>query len=207
MKKIVVLLVILGLLAGADLWVKSYAEARIAAELQSSFDAEGEAEVELSGFPITVRLLSGTIPSVELTSSSLKRQGLRFTDVRLVMQDVSFSLSELASGEMGEVTVADGRGRASLPGADLTEVFGAAVDGVDISIADGVLRVRVGQFQGRAQLSLDGAELTLRAPRFDRTFTVDLPRFVGGLQYRSVRVVGTEAVLGFSLKDSSLREL
>ena len=206
-KKLVVLVVILGLLAGADLWVKSYAEKRIATELQSSFDAKGEAEVELSGFPFIVRLLSGTLPSVRVASSSLKRQGLRFTDVRLTMQDVAFSLSELASGEMGEVTVEDGHGSVSLPGADLTGVFGTVIEGVDIAIAEGVLRVRVGHLRGRAQLSLDGTELTLAAPRFDRSFTVDLPVFVDGLQYRVVRVRGTKAVLEFSLEDSSFNEL
>lgn len=207
MKKLVVLVVVLGLLAAADLWVKSYAEKRIAAELQSSFDADGDAEVELSGFPFTVRLLSGTLPSVRVSSSSLKRQGLRFTDVRLTMQNVSFSLSELTSGEMGPVTVEDGHGRVSLAGPDLTEVFGTVIEGVDIALDEKGLRVRIGPLQGTARLALDGTELVLRAPRFDRSFRVDLPRFVDGLQYRSVRVSGAEAVLGFSLKDSSFREL
>lgn len=207
MKRLVVLLLILGLLAAGDLWVKSYAEGRIAAELQSSFDPGGEAEVELSGFPITVRLLSGTLPSVRVTSSSLRRQGVRFTDVRLTMQDVRFSLSELASGEVGPVTLEDGHGRVSLPAGGLTDVFGAVIEGVDISLNESGLRVKVGPVEAIAQLALDGTELVLRVPRLGRSFRVDLPRFVEGLQYRSVRVDGAEVVLEFSLKDSSFSKL
>lgn len=208
MKRLVVLVVVLGLLALGDLWVKGYAEERIATELQSSFDAAGEAKVELSGFPFTVRLLSGTIPSVQVSSSSLKREGLRFTDVRLRMQDVSFSLSQLSSGEFGSVTVEDGSGRVSLPGSDLTQVFRTVIEGVDIALDEGGLRVRVGPFKGTAQLTLDGTELVLRAPkRLGGSFRVDLPRFVDGLQYRSVRVAGTDVVLGFSLRDSSFNDL
>jgi hypothetical protein len=206
-KKLIVLAVILGLLAAADLWVKSYAEKRIANELQSSFDDAGEADVELSGFPITVRLLSGTIPSVRVTSSSLRRQDLRFTDVNLTMQDVKFSLSSLASGEMGAVTVEDGHGRVSLPASELAQVFATVIDGVEMVLDDSGLKVQVGPLHGTAQLALDGTELVLRSPKLGGSFRVDLPRFVDGLQYRSVRVTGAEAILEFSLKDSSFTDL
>ena len=204
-KKLVVLVVILGLLALGDLWMKGYAEERIATELQSSFDDAGEAEVELSGFPFTVRLLSGTIPSVRVTSSSLERQGVRFTDVRMTMQDVGFSLSQLTAGDLSSVTVDDGHGRVSLPVPELGRIF--AADGVDIELGDHGLRVRLGPVQGAAVLTLDGADLVLRIPSLQRNFRFELPRFVEGLQYRSIRVTDGEVVLQLSLKDSRFNEL
>lgn len=207
MKKLLVLvLVLLGLLVVGDRWVEGYAEERIAAELQSSFDDSGAAQVELSGFPITLRLLTGSIPKVEIRSSSLERQGMAFEDVRMTLEDVSFSLAQIASGEIRSVLVGSGAGRVTLPPTDLVRAFGAAA-GFDIELDESGLRVKVGPVEGTAQLALDGTELVLRAPRLGRSFRVDLPRFVDGLQYRSVRVDGAEVVLEFSLEDSSFRKL
>lgn len=205
MKTLIVLGVILVLLFVGDRWVEGYAEERIAAELQSSFDDSGEAEVELSGFPITLRLLTGSIPEIEITSSSLKRQGMTFKDVRMTLEDVSFSLAQIANGDIRTVLVGSGDGRVSLPPSDLASAFGDA--GFDIRLDEDGLSVKVGPVETTAQLELEGTQLVLRAPRLDRSFTVDLPRFVEGLQYRSVRVEGAEVVLEFSLKDSSLSKL
>lgn len=207
MKKLILLGIVLGLLALGDLWVKGYAERRVAAELQSSFDEAGEAEVELSGFPITVRLFMGTIPSARVTSSSLERQGVRFTDVRLTMQDVEFSLSQLAAGNLASVTIRDGHGRVSVPASELTSAFAAVVDGLALELDENRLRVRFGPLRGTAELSLDGTDLVLRIPKLERDFRIDLPRFVDGLEYRSIRVTGGEVVLQLSLKGSSFSEL
>ena len=205
MKTLVVLGVILGLLFVGDRWVEGFAEERIAAELQSSFDDSGEAEVELSGFPITLRLITGSIPEIKITSSSLKRQGMTFKDVRMTLEDVTFSLSQIAAGEIRSVEVASGEGRVSLPPNDLARAFGEA--GFDIQLDEDGLSVQIGPVEATAQLELEGTQLVLRASRLDRNFTVDLPRFVEGLQYRSVRVEGGKAVLEFSLKDSSFSKL
>lgn len=207
MRKLLLLLVVVGLLIAGDFWVKDTAEKRVATELQSSFAGDGEAEVEFSGFPFTVRLLTGTIPSAKLTSTSLERDGVRFTDVRMTMQDVTFSWSKIFSGEIGSVTVRDGHGRASILAPDLAQAFGAAAGNLDINFRDGKIRVRLGPAEASAQLTLDGTDLVLRAPGLGRSFKVALPRFVEGLQYRSVRIRGTEVVVEFSLQDANFRQL
>lgn len=207
MRKLLLLLVVVGLLVAGDIWVKATAEKRVAAELQSSFAAGGEAEVEFAGFPFTLRLLSGTIPSAKLTSTSLKRGGVRFTDVRMTMQDVTFSWSKILAGEIGSVTVRDGHGRASIPAPDLVRAFGVVAGNLEIDFGDGKIRVRLGPVEASARLILDGTNLVLRAPGLGRSFTVGLPRFVEGLQYRSVRISGTEVVVEFSLQDGHFRQL
>lgn len=207
MKKLVVLLAIVGLLVAGDFWVKATAEERVGAEIQDSFAASGEAEIEFSGFPFTVRLLTGTIPSATVKSTQLERDGVRFTDLRMTMQDVTFSWSKVLAGEVGSVAVRDGRGRAAIPAPNLVKAFSAVGGDIEIVIADGKLRVRLGSVETNARLDLDGTALVLRARGLGRRLAIELPRFVEGLQYRSVRLDGSDAVVEFSLRDASFRQL
>lgn len=205
MRKLVVVLVIVGLLVMGDIWLKWTAEKRVAAELQSSFDASGDATVDFGGFPFVARLLAGSIPVAEVRSSSLERRGVRLTDIRMTLQDVGFSWSKIASGEVGSVTIRDGRGRAALGPEVLSKVF-ARLGSVEVDLTDRGLKARVGPVQGIADLSLSGTDLVLSLPGLERTFSVALPRFVQGLQYRSIRIDGGEAIIEFSLQKANLRQ-
>jgi hypothetical protein len=205
-RKLLLFLVVIGLLIAGDLWLKATAEKRVATELQSSFDADGEAQVEFSGFPFMLRLLSGTIPSTRVRSTSLERGGLRLRDVRLTLQDVSFSWSKVLSGEIGSVEVRDGHGRASIPVPDLAKGFRSDGD-LEVIVRDGRLIARLGSREAAARLTLDGTDLVLRVPGLGRSFSAPLPRFVEGLQYRSVRIDQQDVVVEFSLSDANFRQI
>lgn len=206
-KLLVLLLVLLALLVVGDRWVKAYTERRLATELQGSFDDAGEANVQLSGFPFVFRLLSGSIPSVEVSSSSLRRRGVTLNEVHLTMHEVGFSLSQIAGGDLGSVTIGEGEGRASIPVARLKRLFGASTKGVGIELDGSKLQVQLGPARGAAELLLEGTALVLRVPALNRSFTVDLPRFIEGMEYRSVRITGTEVVIEFTMRDSSFEEI
>jgi hypothetical protein len=207
MRKLLILLIlVIGLVIG-DFAVKQIAERRVASELQASFDPEGEGTVEFGGFPFIVRLLSGSVPVTEISSSSLERRGVRFTDVRMTLQDVEFSWSKIMAGEIGSVSVRDGHGRAELEAGALTKVFAALGRSISLDADGGEVRASFGPFSGTAQLSIDGTDLVLGIEGTERTVRVALPRFVQGLQYRSVRINGSEAVVEFSLEDASFRQL
>ena len=207
MRRLIVLFVILGLLILGDFWLKATAESRIATELQSSFDASGEATVELGGFPFTPRLISGSLPVATIASSSLERDGVRFSDVRMTLTDVKFSWSKVLAGEVGSVTIRDGHGRASLKATVLTAIFEAVNGAVDIDFTGGELRATVGPVSGAADLSIEGTDLVIGLQGTERTFSIELPRFVRGLQYRSVRIDGSRAVIEFSLENANFSSL
>ena len=204
MKKVLVLLVIVGLLIAGDIWLKAEAEKRVAAQVQASFGPRGDADVEFSGFPFIVRLAAGSIPSAKLTSTSLERSGVRLTDLRMTMQDVSFSWSKVLAGEIGSVRVRDGHGRASVPASDLVEAF--AEGQLEIEVADGKIRVRLGAVEKSARLVLNGNNLVLQAPGLG-FFKTALPSFIAGMHYRSVRIDGSDVVVEFSLRGANFREL
>ena len=207
MRKLIVLAVVIGLLVVGDFWLKGIAERRIAAELESSFDPSGETSVQLEGFPFVVRLLTGTIPAVQVRSTSLERGRLTFSDVRMTLQDVQFSLSEVMNGDVGSISIRDGRGRGALRASAVTKLFDALDASVSVELRSGELHARVGPVEGVAHLGIDGNQLVLSLDPIERTFRVDLPKLGGGVQYRSVRIDGSNVLVEFSLQHARLTEI
>lgn len=202
-----ILVVISVLLVAGDAWLRSAAEARVAAELQSSFDADGETEVDFGGFPFAARLLSGTIPVARLTSTSLIRDGVRLSDLHMTLQGVEFSWSKVMAGEVGSVTVRAGKGSASLGERGLNRALAAVGDGVRVEIEDGVVRAIGGGRSARAGLTIEDTLLVLSMARTERTVTVPLPRFVAGLRYGSVQVEAGRATISFTLDEATFSNL
>lgn len=207
MRKLVVLAVIAVALVAGDFFLKGVAESRIAAELESSFDPSGETTVELSGFPFVLHLLQGTIPAVEVTSTSLQRGRLRFSDVQMTLQDVRFSLSEVMNGHVGSIAIRDGRGRGSLRAAAVTKLFDALDAAVSVELDSGLVRAQVGPVETEAHLGIEDGQLVLSFDSINRTFHVDLPSLGGGIEYRSVRIDGTNVVVQFSLQNARLIDI
>lgn len=205
MRKLLSLLVLVGLLVVGDFWLKSTAEVRVAAEIQRTFDSKGDSKVDFSGFPFILKAVSGTIPSATVTSTSLESEGIRFSDVRMTMQDIEFSVGKILAGDMGSVKVRDGHGRASISGNRLAEALGSVAD-LEIDFQDGKLRVQAGPVEATAQLTLNANELVLEVPVIGRSFTLALPRFVDGLEYQSVRLSGSDVIVEFSLEDANFRQ-
>ncbi|MEA2452897.1 MAG: hypothetical protein QOG04_1607 [Actinomycetota bacterium] len=205
-RKLVVLLVVVGALIAGDMWLKATAESRVAQAMQKTFDSPGTSKVELGGFPFVLKLISGTIPSAKVTSSSLERDGVMFTDVRMTLEDIEFSVSKIIAGELGSVKVRDGHGSAAIKGNDLVAALGA-IGGLEVTLRDGKLLVRAGGKEVSADVTLKNTNLVVRAPGIGRSFEVALPRFVQGLQYRSVRLSGSTVVVEFSLENANFRQL
>lgn len=207
MGKLRVLVVVVLVLLAGDAWLRATAESRVAAELQSSFDAGGEAEIDFGGFPFTARVISGSIPVARLTSSSLVREGVRLTDIKMTLQGVEFSWSKVLAGEVGSVTVRAGKGSTSLGERGLNRALAVASDGLRVNMENGSLRAFVGGRSGRAELSIEDTDLVLSMAGTERTVTVPLPRFVAGLRYGSVRIAEGKATISFTLDEASFSNL
>ena len=205
MRKLVVLAVLVGFLIAGDAWLRSTAEKRLETQLASSF--EGDADVELGGFPFAVRVLVGTIPRARISSDAVVRDGLRLSDVRMTLQDVEFSLSDVLTGEDGQVTVGDGRGQAAIAVTALRKRFARAGLTARLDLQGDELHARVGVVTSAARLSLRSNHLVLTIEGVQETFTVPLPRVAAGVSYDAVRLTDSGAVVQFSLTDARLRGL
>jgi len=205
--KLRILAVVVLLLLAGDAWLRATAEARVASELQSSFDPDGETEIAFGGFPFAARVISGTIPVARLTSSSLIRSGVRLSDVKMTLQDVEFSWSKIIAGEVGSVTVRAGKGSASIGERGLNRALAAVADGVRVQIEDGFLRAFVGGRSARAELTIEDTDLVLGMGGTERTVTVPLPRFVAGLRYGSVELRALRVTISFTLDEANFSNL
>lgn len=203
MRKLLILGLILGVLAAGDAIARSMAESRVEAELQGSFVGAEDVDVALGGFPFVVRALAGSIPAAEIRSNAVVRRRIRFTDVRMTMQDLTFSWAELLGGEAGALTVRDGRGRTQIEAGALDRAFDAFEDDLEIELRDGRLIATVGPVEGEALITIRRGALELDIPQLRRRFSIPLPRFADGIAYDSARISGDDVVIEFSLREAS----
>lgn len=205
MRKLLALVVVAGLLVAGDAWLRSAAEAKVAAELERSLDASGDTDVALGGFPFVFRLVSGTVPSARITSETVVHDRVRLRAVRMTLQGVTFSVGEIAAGDATSIAVRDGRGSAIVAPASLRDAFARVRAPIDIQVGPRGLRASLGPLSGRGRLSLEGTELVLALDVTDRRFKVALPRFLDGLTYESVTIDDSQVLVEFSLSDASLQ--
>lgn len=199
------LVVLLGLGVVADFVARGAAETRVAARLQRSLDLTEEPEVEIGGFPFLLNLLAGSIPSVEVSSSSVARGALRFDEVVLTLDNVRFDLGAMSRGE-GEVRIGGGRGRAVMSGESLTALLRAEGAPVDVRFSGGRVLVDAEgpAEEAEGRLSLDGRRLVVSSGSLPQDFSVALPRVGSGVSYRSVEVGKGLAQLVLALKTGTL---
>ena len=204
MRKLLALALIVGLLLAGDAWARATAERRVTAELRRSLGGSEDTTVALGGFPFLFGAISGNISSATVTSGALVRDGVRLRGLSMTLQDLTFSVEEIAAGS-GSIRVREGRGRASIDPGSLMAAFDDLPGPLDIEVGRNGLKASLGPVAGRADLSLEGTELVLTVGVIDRTFRAPLPKLLEGISYDSVRVSGSTVRLGFSLRDATLQ--
>ena len=208
MKKLLVLIVILGvLLVAGDAWARGKIEGRLASELQGSLGSTGDIEVSLGGFPFVLRALSGKIPDATVATERLTREGLRFTDVTMTLRDIRFSLSKVLAGDLDAIKVGSGEGQAVIDSDALGRALARVRDDIEVEIVDDEIRVVAAGRSGVAEVSLTRNRLILSSEELGQGLFIPLPRVVAGIKYESVEVVDSRLELAFSLDDVRLTGL
>lgn len=119
LRKLVFLLLLLAVLfVGANIWAERVAEGRIAGVIRDRFDLEQDPSVDIAGFPVLIKVLTGDVPDVTFTALEVEVEGLRLSTVRVELHDIEIEGS-LLSGEPS-FTVGRGLVEASVDDADLT---------------------------------------------------------------------------------------
>ena len=206
---LVALTVLVLLLVGADFGLRAVAQNVVSRELKSSLKLSASPSVSLHGFPFLLHLAEGRFSTASATGTGLKTDGITFQSVQFTLTDLAFSPSKLVSGSDATITAASGSGTVTLTGPQATAALNDQGIDVTVEFVGGHVRLRSsrvpGELSADLSISASGSKLVVRSadPQLPLAVTVPLPTFVTGIRFTDVRLVGSDAILNFSLDHPS----
>lgn len=93
-------LILAGLFALGNVVVERIAEDKLAGVVRSTFDLDEEPSVEISAFPIILKVISGSLPKVSLHANGATVQDLTLRQVAIVLEDVRIDGGLLTGGKL-----------------------------------------------------------------------------------------------------------
>jgi hypothetical protein len=216
---VIVLLVVVGLLVVGDFGFKAYAESRFASQIQTGMGLEEKPDLDLGGFPFTLAMTRGNLPTARVEADGVVSEGLRVEHAEIDLRTVTFDAGAVLSGSQGTIHAKSGGGEATVTEEDLTGyvneqgyagriAFGDGVATVDTSFAGiavqatGPLRVEKGTIVFEPETVGGGG---VEFPVQDVGFTFELPRPFEGFTYTGIEVVEGSATLAIQLNDAVIR--
>lgn len=161
MRKLLLLAVIAGLLAAADVGVRGAAESQLRDRVEAAASPGGATSVRIGSFPFLVRLLmSGGVSRVSVSTTEVTVEGLTFARVAVDLHNVTFDRSTLLS-ERKVVLESLDRGVAV---AEVTQDQLSERLGVPVTLEAGRARVRVAGQTVTAVASVSDNTLRLAVP-------------------------------------------
>lgn len=181
MRRLLVALVILaGLVVGADFGFRLWAEAAVANRVDRSLGLAERPDVDFHGFPFTLQVLRSRFEGVDVEMEGLQVQGLVLQAVRLELEDVRFPRERLFSSGPGNIRARSGKGVLEVTEDDLT----AYLQQRDVPVEVRFLGPAV---QATGSLSVGGVEVEAKA-------TAELEVEGGGLVFEPQDIEVAEAV-------------
>ncbi|MDX6738191.1 DUF2993 domain-containing protein [Actinocorallia sp. A-T 12471] len=101
---IVLLVLILAGLFGADRYAESRAEAEVARQVAVQYRLTSEPSVSFGGFPFLTQALSGKYDSVDVSIGAFTDQGISLQDVNVRLEGLNAPLSDLMNGDASSLT-------------------------------------------------------------------------------------------------------
>jgi len=206
-RTIIVLAVVLGLLAAADVGLRLLAQYWVGRTTAASMGMRERPSVSIGGFPFLWHLASGEFPSVTITSRGPVSGGtVPLESARVVLHDVHISSGQLLFGTSSTITAKKGTGTATLTAADLNAAIASDTsahvrfDGSTVVVTSPSLPGKV-----EAKVSIQNGELVLRpvGGRIPVSVHVRLPDLIQGVHFTGVAITSGEATLSFTLTDAS----
>jgi hypothetical protein len=186
------------------IWAESY----VAGQIQRSLQLSASPDVTFGGALFVPELLSGELSSAKVKANDFSSNGVQFTQATLELHDVRFSPGKLLFHKDATITAGSGSGSASMTDQQLTDAF--RVQGAPVNVRftpEGNVKLSASRFPVAVTVNatIRGGRLVLHPanPAFSRiAFTLDLPKLVQGLTYRSITFTGNLGVLSFGLRDA-----
>lgn len=126
---LLVVLVVVGLLVGADRVAAGIAGGQAASRLQTSQGLAATPSVRFAGFPFLTQAVSGTYSDIVVDIDGLTRDGLRLEHIRAHLQGVHAPLSRLRNGTLASLPVNHAAATVTLTYADLDAYLATHVTG------------------------------------------------------------------------------
>lgn len=167
MRKVVVVIVVLGLLAVAADRISWYvAEHRVATVVQRAEDLSRPPAVSIQGIPFLTQVAAGVYSRVDVTADEVERRDWTFTQVEATLLRVQVPLGELVHGSVQSVPVGHITAQVRVTYAELQRHVG---NRVRVSYAGGAVRLAATvrarshseQVTAEARLSVDGSDLVI----------------------------------------------
>jgi len=125
--RLVALVVVLGLLAGADVAARGYAESEIAARAEAAVPG-AHATAHIRSFPFVLRLLiSGSVQHLDVKLSPVTASRLQLSGLDLALDGLTLDRGRLFSGKVEPVSLAQGRVAFDVSEAELSKVVGRRI--------------------------------------------------------------------------------
>jgi LmeA-like phospholipid-binding len=198
--------VLVALLVIVDVGARFAAEAATAKALTSSLDLSSQPKVTIQGVPFLAHVASGSFPSVTLDGQEVDSGELTLKSVHAVLHDVHVPIMSLAQGHRVDVTAESGTGTAVITANEITRVLQNKGLGVTVEFKGGQVQLQVPGIPAfvNATVGVESGQLVLRSTVLSQVIPgVSLPRVIPGARYTTVRLVGDEALLGFTLENPS----
>ncbi|MBV9163240.1 MAG: DUF2993 domain-containing protein [Pseudonocardiales bacterium] len=123
-KLIITVLVVVVLAVAVDFGAASLAEHTVATQLRQQLRLPSDPSVRINGFPFLTQALAGRYSAINVQASGLSVGSLHDLDVEATLHDVDAPLSEVTSGNLQSVRVAQVDGGVRIKEADLGQAIG-----------------------------------------------------------------------------------
>jgi len=182
--------VLLGLGAAADAAVTRRAEQQVSEQVSAEIGAP--ATVDLQGWPVSLRLLTGVVPRVDLVAADvpLEDTDAELSELRATLTDVRLRLADLSSADV-PIEAGPTSFEADLDAGDVERLLGPVAAIGEIELLDGLARLTVAGFPIEGTVGVEGGAIVVRptAPILNLgEVTVPLPALPGGVSVQQAVV-------------------
>ncbi|CAN5601695.1 hypothetical protein BH23ACT7_BH23ACT7_04370 [soil metagenome] len=183
--------VLLGLGAVADAAVTRRAEQQVSKQVSAEIGAP--ATVDLQGWPVSLRLLTGVVPRVDLVAADvpLEDTDAELSELRATLTDVRLRLADLSSADV-PIEAGPTSFEADLDAGDVERLLGPVAAIGEIELLDGLARLTVAGFPIEGTVGVEGGAIVVRptAPILNLgEVTVPLPALPGGVSVQQAVVL------------------
>ena len=230
MRKLLILVLILGVVfVGGNVYGERFAEDRIAVAVRDAFGLSKTPEVEIDGFPIVMKVFSGSLPSMTVNARDVRVRDLEVAALTVVLEGIEVEGGLLGDGDL-VVVVAEGSASAEVDEAAVNALLRDRGEDATITLLpDGRARVRAmrpflgvpRRFVATGRLVLEGQRLVFDArrvtidgrdppPGFEAearrraTVSVDLPKLPGGFSIDELATEQGSLTLTASAQDKRI---
>lgn len=120
---VIVLVVLLGLLVGADFAAAAFAEHTVSQQAREQLGLAQDPAVTVHGFPFATQALSGEYDHISVSADGVPVQDvLRDVSLSAELRDVKAPLSDLAGGNVQAITIGDLEAQVTLKASDIARV-------------------------------------------------------------------------------------